>query len=328
VINALNNAYQFRQGLGQYDAAVANLRAFIRASDADKPEQRQGIAEANFQIAVIQIERGQKSEAISTLERFIRNDGAVLPSRAAEAYARIADLTAELPRGAERALQWYTRTLEFVAGLSEETRAALSPAALDAASKAQFMLSEQIFIRCEAIQIKGNETQVKDALRRKFELAEQAKVEFEKVMQFGRPSWMIAARTRTGMLFHTLFKAFIDAPVPDGLTPLQEEVYRTDLESRAALLKEKAMERYSKAIEVAQRTGWFNEYSEQAAARLQELDPTFKAVAEFRSSPGYDEVRFYAPEFTRPGATAGRAVLGDDASGDGASTGAPNGGTP
>lgn len=310
VVNASANAYQFRQGLGQYDKAIANLKAFIKVSDRDKPKQREGIAEANYQIAMIQVEQGKKVEAIATLERFIREDGAVSPSRAIEARVKLGELSTPA-----KALAAYGEALLAVERLEPSVRETLTPAALDAASKAQFLLAEQIFKRYEAIEMKGNEEQVKTALRQKADVGTQARQEFDKVRLFKRPGWMIASSTRTGQMYMDFYKRVIDTPIPEGLPPLVEEEYRSVLEGQASELKQQAKQWFAGAIEVARRTGWFNDYSEQAAKLLQELDPTFKSLAELRVSPGYDSVGFYAPGYVDPSEQKKAGVLGGDGTG-------------
>ena len=116
-INALANAYQFRQGLGQFDQAIEDLETFIRASDEDDEVEREGIAEASFQIAMIQLERGYDDEAVDALNRFIRNHDEVLPGRAIEAYVHIADIYMEAER-IDRAYENY----EVCAGVRRKPR--------------------------------------------------------------------------------------------------------------------------------------------------------------------------------------------------------------
>ena len=310
VVNASANAYQFRQGLGQYDKAISNLKAFIKVSDRDKAKEREGIAEANYQIAMIQLDQGKKAEATASFERFVREDGTVSPSRAIEARVKVAELAAPA-----KAIGLFSEALVAVERLEPAVRESLTPAALDAASKAQFTLAEQIFKRYEAIEMKGSEEQVKAALRQKAEVGTQARQEFDKVRLFKRPGWMIASSTRTGQMYMDFYKRVIDTPIPEGLPPLVEEEYRSVLEGQALELKQQSKQWFAGAIEVARRTGWFNDYSEQAAKLLQELDPTFKSLAELRVSPGYDSVGFYAPGYVDPSEEKKAGMLGGDGTG-------------
>jgi hypothetical protein len=143
----------------------------------------------------------------------------------------------------------------------------------------------------------------------------QARQEFDKVRLFKRPGWMIASSTRTGQMYMDFYKRVIDTPIPEGLPPLVEEEYRSVLEGQALELKQQAKQWFAGAIEVARRTGWFNDYSEQAAKLLQELDPTFKSLAELRVSPGYDSVGFYAPGYVDPSEEKKAGMLGGDGTG-------------
>lgn len=96
---------------------------------------------------------------------------------------------------------------------------------------------------------------------------------------------------------HVFFEQIIDAPVPPGLDPLVEEEYRTELENRAADVKQEAMDFYRQAIHVARENNWFNDYSELAARQLQELDRDFASGSEIRISPGFDSSKPYVLEY-------------------------------
>ena len=95
VRNALANASQFRQGLGQYVAALETYGAYISASDDDDEEELQGIAEATYQQGLIELRRNRRSAAIETFRGLVRRYGAALPSRALEAQVLIAEALAQ-----------------------------------------------------------------------------------------------------------------------------------------------------------------------------------------------------------------------------------------
>lgn len=297
--NALANASQFRHGLGQYSAALATYDDYIRASDDDDAEQLQGIAEATFQQGLVEAERDRVSEAVELFRRVVRRYGDVLPSRAIESYVQIADLYRERGGRAveEDAYEAYRDALSFFGDLSEEVRAELSPAALDAAAKAQFMLGDRIFDEFEAVELEGSESRVQEGIQRKIELGTEATAQFEQVFSYQRPGWAICAFTRLGRLYHVFYEQIIDAPIPSGLTPLQEEEYRSSLEAQAEQQKLEAMDRYARAITIARDASWFNTCSDEAAEFYTELDPLFKAGTEIRIAPGYERVQYYESPF-------------------------------
>ncbi|MFT4703076.1 MAG: TolA-binding protein [Bradymonadia bacterium] len=288
--DALANAAQFRHGLGQSMAAFDVYDSFIDASDADDPEQNEAIAEAMYQQGVVLMEAGRIEDAIMVFRRVVRRYDDVLPSRAVEAQLQIADgfLAARGSSAQEAAYQSYADVLDVYGDLSEENRDALSREAMDAVAKAQFMLAEQVFDQFEAVRIRGTESRVQEAIEQKIELGRQANGMFEQVFTYERPAWAICAFTRLGRLYHVFYVQLIDAPIPEGMSSLEEEMYRSSIEEQAERQKVEAMDRYARAITIARDANWFNQCSEEAAQFYTELDPTFKAGTEMRIAPGFD----------------------------------------
>lgn len=299
VRNALANASQFRHGLGQYSEAIATYGDFIRVSDDDEPEELRGIAEAVYQQALVEVERDRVEEAVRLFQRVISRYDEVLPSRAVESHVQIADLY--LRRGGrsvvDAAYAAYADAVSLVSGLSDETRSALSPAAMDAVAKAQFMIGDRVFEAFESVRLEGNEARVQAGIQEKIDLGREATTSFEQVFAYQRPGWAICAFTRLGRLYHVFYEQIIDAPIPAGLSALEEEAYRTSIEEQAEAQKLEAMDRYARAITIARDANWFNDCSDEAAGFYTELDPTFKAGTEVRVAPGYDREQFYVSPF-------------------------------
>jgi cellulose synthase operon protein C len=305
VRDALINATTCRRGLGEYDAAIQNIRTFMRYNDPDVAEQLQANAEAAYTIAEIYREDGDTGRALDQYESVIDEYSGILPSRALEAHIRIAEINEQ--RGQpDRATTWYQSAANFWSSLPEETRAASLPSGRDAAAKAHFMLGEQIFAEFEAIQFRGDEEAVQAAFMQSQEAGTRAQAAYQLVIPIGSPGWSVAALTRTGRLYHVFFEKVIDSPIPEGLSAIEEEVYREELEIRAAEYKSIAMDMYAAAIETARAAGYFSSFAELAASYYQELDPTFKAGTEVVVSPGYSSDAWYEAPFVseRPTAVA------------------------
>lgn len=296
--DAMINAAQFRQGLGQYRAAIDATNRVSRIAARDPEKGTDVVAEAAFQVARIRDMRGDGSDAIREYDRFVRNHGNVLPSRAVEAMVRQGDMYLDRrnePRGYGR----YQDAVRYVADLDAEARGKLTHAALDAVSRAQFLLADRSYDAFVGVSLqRRTEAQIRAAVEEKLAMGLEAAQAFEPVIRtYSRPGWMIAALTRLGQMRHVFFEQLIDAPVPPGLDPLVEEVYRTELETRAAEIRDEAIGYYAQAIIVSREHAWFNEYSELAARRLQALDPSFASGSEIRIAPGFDSARPYVSEF-------------------------------
>jgi TolA-binding protein len=293
VRDALINATICRRGLGQYDQAIENIRTFVRYNDEDVPEQAQAIAEAAWTVAEVYRQEGDLGRALSQYELVIDEYAGVLPSRAQQAFVLIAEIYEE--RGQpDRALSWYQQGADFWASVAEEARAAYLPAGRDAAAKAHFMLGEQIFAEFEGIEFRGNEEAIQAAYATMVDAGARAQAAYTLVIPIGSPGWSVAAFTRVGRLYQVFYEKVIDSPTPEGLSLIEEEEYRSQVEERAAAQKEIAMQMYGNAIETARSAGYFSEFAEEAAARYQELDPTFKAGTETVVDPGYSSFAWFA----------------------------------
>ena len=305
VVSALNNAAQFRQGLGQFSEAIAALELFIEVT-----ESNEAVAEARFQIAEIERARGRTGDAIAGYSRVADQHADDSPSRALEAHGIIAELHLQSDsRNAEaQAADRYDEVLDLYWTMEPAARAELTPDGREAAARAQFELGDVRFAEFEAVPLEGSEEEVQTAIVEKLALGNRARLFFvganpgdeerpdwaqisagwneHSVMEIGRPGWSIAAFTRVGQLYHVFYEQIIDSPIPEGLSPMEEEAYQTSIEIQAADVKAQAATFYAEAINIARQTGWFNEYSELAAELLTELDPTFKAGSEIRIDPG------------------------------------------
>lgn len=318
VRDALINASKFRAGLGQNQEAIATLRTFIRVNDRNDPEQRQAIAEADFQIAMVQDRGGDPRQAISAYEAVADNHASVLPGRAIESLVRAGELYIARNQ-ADRGYQRIQSALDLWESIDPSARAAVPGVSRDAAAKAQFLTAERLFQEFEAIPLRGSEADVQAALSRKIEIGTRATALYTAVFNFERPGWAIASFARLGQLYHVFYEQVIDAPIPAGMSAIQAEVYQEELERRAAEFKDEAMLRYARAIEIAREAAYFSEFSRLAASEYQRLDPTFKAGTEVRVDPGFDSFDFYRAGFVRDldqhdGRVERRAAEGDAAS--------------
>lgn len=295
---ALSSA-MFRTGLGQHSEAIAALNRLITVVNRKKPEnQAEIIAEANYQIALVRDQRGDGSEAIAAYTRFIQRNGNDLKSRTLEAIVRVGDMYFER-KAADRGWERYQAAVNYFERLSAEERAQLSMPARDAVSKAAFLMADRIYADFERVSLnRRTADQIRAAVEEKIALGARAAQAFDPIIRvYARPGWIVAALTRLGQMNHVFYLQIADAPVPPGLPPLVEEEYRTELENRAAMIKEEASSFYREALAKARENGWFNEWSELAGAKLQELDPAFASGSELRVAPGFDNPRPYVSPF-------------------------------
>ena len=295
-MSALANAALFRKGLGEYDQAIADYETFIDIFD-DHDEE---VAEAVFQIGVVYHEQGQTREAARQFRRYLeRYADRGQPGRAIEATSRLGQL--EWDEDPEDAEEYFIQVLDLFNNLGEDDRNGLQPDALDAAAEARFKLGEFIFQRFQNFALTGDETQVQEQLRELLAIGAEAVSVYEQVRAFRRPGWSIAAFTRSGQLWGKFYEAVVNAPIPEGMPFEVEEQYLSALEEFGSQYREGAILSYQTALEIAQTSGWFNEYTELAEQNLSALDPSFRRGSEIRSRPGYEPSGFFSAEFIRLG---------------------------
>jgi hypothetical protein len=144
----------------------------------------------------------------------------------------------------------------------------------------------------------SDEEELQERVQKKMEVAEKAQKIFEQVIGFGRPDWAIAALYRIGSQYQNFANTIRNSPVPDRLTADQEEIYKGLLEDKASVVEKKAIDAYARALEVAKKESWFNEYSKRAQVELGKLDPkNYRKPSELRAEPDHFNSGFARSEF-------------------------------
>lgn len=292
---ALSNASTFRQGLGEYDRAIANNRRYIELFGGDNPTRA---AEVYFQIAQIYDNGGRHREAREHYQNYIRQYGQVGSSdQLIAATTRIGKYQWE--EGNRRdALRTFNSVLATYNALSEEVQEELTQGA-DAAAEAQFMIAQDLFERAAEVDINSrNEEELQTRLREKLDLAGQAREKYIEVILFRRPDWAIAALYQVGRGFHDIAELTRNSTVPDRLTWQQEEIYRGLLEDRAAEFEGIAVDLYERALTTSRDYNWFNEYSQRAEEELAFLRPRdYRRPSEMRAQPSFFRDGFMKSRF-------------------------------
>jgi len=149
-----------------------------------------------------------------------------------------------------------------------------SPPVIDAAAHARFMGIESAFNDFLAIHF--NYTRQSDlvfVLRIKNARMNKLLAQYGEVIAIGSPRWSEAAFDRIGEAYRNFNKGLLDAPMPRGLDPEQQELYRSTLESQALPLEDKATEAFTKSIEVSQKSGIYSEWVLKAQDFMREYQP-------------------------------------------------------
>ena len=96
---------------------------------------------------------------------------------------------------------------------------------------------------------------------------------YTEVIQAGSGRWSEAALTRLGEAYRNFNRDLLDAPLPRGLDPEQQELYRATLEGQALPLEDKATEAFDQAVQTSSKTGIYGEWTLKAEDYLREYRP-------------------------------------------------------
>jgi tetratricopeptide (TPR) repeat protein len=282
---ALANAATFRQGLGQYDRAISDFEKFLELF-GDNPKYDQKVADVAFQIAKILEKQDKGWDALEQYREYVDNyaDKGSL-DRLLQAHVNIGTFFWNHD-DRDQALLEFERTLEVYNDLSEEQQESLTEGR-DAAAKAKFMLGEDVYQEMADITVESSsEEELQRRFKKKLKVAEKAQKIYEDVIKFRRPDWAIAALYKIGAQYQNFAETVRNSPVPERLNYNQKEIYRGLLEDRASLVESKAVDAYKRALAVAKKESWFNEYSRKAEVRLADLRPSeYRKPSELRARP-------------------------------------------
>ena len=121
---------------------------------------------------------------------------------------------------------------------------------------------------------------------------------YGEVIKIGSPKWSAAAFTRIGEAYRNFNKGLLDAPMPRGLDPEQEELYRSTLESQALPLEDKAVEAFNKAVEIGKKTGAYTEWTIRSQDFLREYQPDSYGDVHKPALVDAEQSRSVAPDLT------------------------------
>jgi len=307
---ALAHASTFRQGLGQHDKAIENFEKYLDLF-GDKKEYHEKAADIAYQIAKVYEKKEEPEKAKAQYEKYLAD----WADKGKEDRRLQANIQIGLYQwnhdNREEALQTFEETLEIYENLPDETKEKLTDGR-DAAAQAKFMIAEDVNDEMvditfenadidsnaeEKEQLKKNEEKMREIFENKLNVAKNAQEIYEEVILFQRPDWAIAALYKIGSQYQNFAETVRNSPIPDRLTFRQKELYKGMLEDRAVQVEKKAVKAYKRAINVAKKERWFNEYSRKAEVQLSDLRPKqYGEPAEIRAEP-----KHFRPGYTRSG---------------------------
>lgn len=207
------------------------------------------------------------------------------PARLVEAYAKVGARAQGRGDSAEA-----QRNLNLAVGVYQRF-GANAPESKKYAAMARFQLAQPMWDSYVALRFTGNLTTDASVLKQKSETYKTLKTAYEEVANFGDFEWFTAALHMTGMLNREFSESLFKAPIPEGLSPEQEDEYVIKLEDIAFPIKAKAQEAFEKNVEKGNAERVRNKWIDQSAAMLPFYKSKVAALkfeeAVFGTSPSY-----------------------------------------
>jgi len=268
--DALYNAARSLENLQKYDQAAG---AYVRYAKA-YPEAEDA-ARTQFHAALIYEKTSDWKREIQALQEFVRRFSRTKEhDLVVQAHLKIGLAFKELHQDAEARTAYGTAVREFAArGLKPETNVR----AAAAAAEARFRLAEYDFERYDRITLPAtsNTKKLKVALDAKLAEAKRVSPQYDEVMRYKRPDWILAAFYRKAYMLERLAQTLYDAPIPPDVKKNEEfmAAYQDALAQFAAPYEEQAVKVYVDALDAARRLHVKNEWTKKVNESLARYRP-------------------------------------------------------
>jgi TolA-binding protein len=270
--DALYNAARSLENLQRYDKAAA---AFARY--ATLYPDAEDAARTQFHAALVYEKMGDRRREIQALQEFVKRFAkAKEPELVVQAHLEIALAHKALGDEKDARQSYQTAVAEFQKrGLQPEQNAR----AAAAAAEAKFRLAEYDFDRYDKITLPAttNTNKLKSALQAKLAEAKKVAPQYDEVMRYKRPDWILAAFYRKAFLLERLAQTIYEAPVPPEFKKKGAEeylaAYQDALAQAAQPYEDQAVGVYVQAIDAARKLHVKNEWTKKIGESLARYRP-------------------------------------------------------
>jgi cellulose synthase operon protein C len=269
--DALYDAARSLENLQRYDEAAA---AFARYAAA-YPDAEDA-ARVQFHAALVYEKTGDWNREIQALQEFARRFARTKEHElVVQAFLKIGLANRELGGEKDARAAYDAAVREFaVRGLDPEAH----PRAAAAAAEARFRLAEYELERYDRIGLPATTStnKLKKALEAKLAEAKKVAPQYDEVMRYRRPDWILASFYRKAYLLERLAQTLYDAPIPPEVKGNEEYLaaYQDALAQAAQPYEEQAVKVYVDALEAARKLHVKNEWTKKVGESLARHRPS------------------------------------------------------
>jgi cellulose synthase operon protein C len=275
------NAVLLLAAAGEHRDAVQAGRRYLEHHPKGKDA-----AEVTFLIGRAQEAQKQQREAAETYRSFIERSHDI--DKRIEANKRLGQLLLKAGnrKGADAALD----------DAVSEARRGKPKAGRYHAAEARFIQGDEALREFDEVKIAGDLKGLGNRLKAKAKLLSRAATIYGEVVEFGVAEWVTAALYKIGDSYERFAKALNDAPLPEGLSESEQQVYRDELASFVVPIEERALEAYEGGYKKARELGIYNRWTSsmrEALTRmndveypkLNEIGASLSPASEFPKAP-------------------------------------------
>ena len=254
--DALFNAGVFRDGLGNYKAALRNREKYL-----DLWPKSKDVEAVQKSILDLYEKMGQWNKVTKGLEDYER-EYIKDPNKVLTAEGRIATIYETKQKNVKAARGVYQRISAYYEKLGKKQRADLEISALDGVAKASFLENEDDWKKYNAMKLRWTKLQniaeLKSSILSKSNALQDIQKTYTKTVAFKSADPAICALHKIGLAYDQLAEQLINFPVPKGLP---EEVLielRPQFEQQAEPVKKNAAEAFTAVVTKSQELDVFN----------------------------------------------------------------------
>ncbi|MBF5042506.1 tetratricopeptide repeat protein [Aggregicoccus sp. 17bor-14] len=243
---ALFNAATYRDGLGQYKAALKDREHFLELWPKSKD------AESVFlSIADLYEKSGAYGRALKQLEDYER-EYMRSPSKVLEAEGRIAAIYEQKLRRPREANRIYNRVYDYFEKLPRRIRKELDKPALAAVARAHMLRIEPDYAQFARLRLSwgrpASPEAFKASIKEKKKALDVVQRLYVETVQLGAADSGICALHRLGLAYDNFADKVINAPMPPGTDEAMRDALKEQFTTEAQPLKDQATEALKSAV--------------------------------------------------------------------------------
>lgn len=254
---ALYNAALYREHLKQYDQSLKNYTLYI-----SRYPKSDDVHDAYFATGLIYEKMKDWKKASAVFYNF--------PKRYPKQKEKFAEASYRRGFAQKNIGNINARNVSYDESIKNAKR---YKSGISYAAKAQFELTQAKFEEFNKIEFRMPQRALAASIERKAKLLKELKDDYFSIIDLGDAEVGVKSLYHVGLIYQNFSLALFNAPVPNGLSMEQEQMYQEELQNRALPIEQKAIEAYEKAITKAFELNVYNDWTVKAYDNLTQYKP-------------------------------------------------------